>query len=74
MAYLLMILLITILVHFLLTKLLKRLKKDYLLFKECRGIDEEYNAWRDLFLRAIFKNLLVFLIVLLLIICILERW
>ena len=57
------LLLITVVIHFLLTALIKKLRKDYQYFKKQRGIDEEYKAWRSLLLRAVFENLMIFLFV-----------
>lgn len=60
--------------HFILVRVLKRLKKDYLYFKGQRDIDEEYKAWRTLILQAIFENFMVFIVLAIIIYTNLERW
>lgn len=57
------ILLLSAVFHFILVKALKRLRNDYLHFKDQRGIDEEYKAWRTLILQAIFENFMVFVVI-----------
>lgn len=57
------ILLLSVVFHFILVKALKRLRNDYLHFKGQRGIDEEYKAWRTLILQAIFENFMVFVVI-----------
>lgn len=53
--------------HVFLIKSLRRLKRDYMYFKNERGIEEEYLAWRGFFLRAIIKNCMVFVAIVIII-------